>query len=311
MTKNSKGHSKKTRSKPKQTTKKKAATSSGKPIADRVLELAKAASDPTLKDRYDAIMGVSRPVDDVLASYTELLKDGAKIALAGLKNSVVKEGADLKLQVSRVAVQPFSDLDFSVVDARKVSAKYGKDGFDGIGAVRFCPVPDLDTGADMIAMDTVVLYTGDPPPSRPGRHRRRAASGDGVDHAVPGTLNWDDRVAIKAALASILYPPLARLPSGDPFQDEERPFAKGSKQAERALVSLMCRSQLPTKKMLIGFGAGKSVIDWVQGHLKYLVGQRRKGNPAVIHQDLVPAFWLGELRRLEINHLSVPSIRLR
>ena len=45
--------------------KKKASKSSKKPIADRVIEFVKAVDDPTLKDRYDAIMGVGRPVDDV------------------------------------------------------------------------------------------------------------------------------------------------------------------------------------------------------------------------------------------------------
>ncbi|MXO48924.1 hypothetical protein GRI69_11715 [Erythrobacter vulgaris] len=291
--------------------KKKTSTSSKKTISDRVLKFVKSVEDASVKAQYEALMGVGRPVDIALASYTDVLKEGAKVALAGLGTSIVKEGADLKLQVSRIAMRPFADPDFSVVEARKVPAKYGKAGYDGFGSVRFCPVPHPDTGADMIAMDTVVLYSGSPPPSRPVRRRRRAAIGDGVDHAATVTFTLNDLAAVKAALASMFYPPLARLPNGDPFEDEGQHFAQGSKPAERALMALMCRSQLPAKKMLNGFGAGKSVIDGVQGHLKYLVDQRCKGTPSVIHQDLVPPFWFGELHRLGLDHLSVPTIRLR
>ncbi|RXZ64252.1 hypothetical protein [Pelagerythrobacter rhizovicinus] len=290
---------------------KKSRTSSTKPIAERLLQFVEAADDPPLMDRYDALMGVGRPVDDVLASYRDLFKEGAKVGLASIERSMVKEGADLKFQVSRIAIRPFADPDFSIADARKVPAKYGSAGYDGIASVRFCPVPHPDTGADMIAMDTVVLYSGNPPPSRPVRRRRSPAATDGVDHAASVTFNLNDGAAVKAALASIFYPPLAHLPIGDPFEDKDKRFAKGSKQAERALVTLMCRSQLPVKKMLIGFGAGKSIVDGVHGRLEYLLKERCKGTPALVHRDLVPHFWFGELRRLELHHLSVPEIKLR
>ena len=157
----------------------------------------------------------------------------------------------------------------------------------------------------------MTLYTGSPLPTKPVRRRRRAAYGDEIEHAVSVTFNWSDRATVKAALASLFYPPLTRLPIGDPFDDEDQRFAKGSKQAERALVALMCRSQLPSKKMLMGFGAGKSVMDGALGRLDYLVKEQCKGKPAVVHRDLVPHFWFSELRRLELHHLTVPTIRLR
>ncbi|PHR01010.1 MAG: hypothetical protein COB31_09380, partial [Erythrobacter sp.] len=161
-------------------------------ISDRVLKFVKAIEDPLLKDRYDALMGIGGPVEEALSSYSALLKQSAKEALASIENSMVKEGADLKLQVSRVAVQPTSDLDFPVLEARKAIAKYGKAGYDGIGAVRLCPVPDPETGVTMIAMDAVTLYTGSPPASRPVRRRRRASFGDGLEHAASITFNLSD-----------------------------------------------------------------------------------------------------------------------
>ena len=296
---------------PKSTAKKKASTSSKKHIADRVIEFVGAVDDPSLKGRYDALMGVGRPVDDLLASYTELLKESAKVARANIANLVAKEGADLKLQVSRVAVRSFHDLDFSVLEARKEIAKYGKAGYDGVGAVRFCSVPDPETGVAMIAMDAITLYTGSPIPTKPVQRRRRAAYDDGIEHARSVTFNLSDRATVKAAIASLFYPPLTRLPSGDPFDAADHSFAKGSNPTERAFVTLMCRSQLPSKKMLIGFGAGKSVMAGVLERIKFLAGQKCKGTPAVVHLDLVPHFWFDELRRLELHHLSVPTIRLR
>lgn len=295
-------------------TSKKVQTNSSLPklsLFDRILKFADTTEGAAPRAQYEALFAISRPVDDALASNTNLLKEGAKVALAGLENSMLSKGADLKLQISRIKVCLFDDLDFSVLEARKVIGKYGKDGYDGIGAVRFCPVPHPETGATVIAMDAVTLYTGSPSPSRPIRRRRRASFGDEIERASSVTFNLSDRATVKAALASLFYPPLSRLPIRDPFENEGQRFAKGNSQTERALVTLMCRSQLPVKKMLIGFGAGKSVMDGAQSRIEYLLKEKCKGSPEVLHRDLVPHFWFGELRRLGLDHLSVPTIRLR
>ena len=313
MTKKSKPNSKKTDHKDATNPRKKnTSTSSKKPIADRLIELVGTVGDPSLTGKYHSIMGIGRPLEDALASYTPLLKESAKVAVANIANSMVKDGADLHLKVSRVAVRAVSDLDFSVLEARKEIASYGKAGYDGIGAVRFCPVPDFETGATMMAVDAVTLYTGNPSPTAPGRRRRRrAAWGDGIEHAPSDTFHSNDRAMVGKALASIFYPPLTGLPIADPFKNVDQSFAKGCKPSERALVTLMCRSQLPVKKMLLGFGAGKSVLDGVLGRLDYLVKEQCKGKPSVVHRDLVPHFWFNELRRLDLEHLTVPTIRLR
>ena len=280
-----------------------------KTIGERLLKYAGAGDDQRIRERYDALLGTGRPTDDVLASYTHLLKEGAKVAQTSLQNSIAQAGVDLQFQVSRIAIRPLSNLEFSVVDARKAATEYGKSGYDGFASVRFCPVPHPDSGADMIAMDVVALFSGNPLPRMPVRRRRRAAATDGVERSSTVTLSG--KSAAKAALASMFYPPLTRLPKADPLEGEDQVFATESKVAERALVTLMCRSQLTVKKMLIGFGAGKSILDGVQGRLEYLRKERCKGSSEVVHRDLVPHFWFGELRRLELHDLSVPAIRLR
>ena len=108
-----------------------------KAVSDRVLQYANTADHPELMDRYAALLGTVRPVDVALASYTDLLKDGAKGALASLKSSLATESGVLKFQVTRIAVRRIGDPDFSIVDARKVATEYGRMGYDGIAAVRF------------------------------------------------------------------------------------------------------------------------------------------------------------------------------
>lgn len=311
MAKKTKFASKKKGARATKNTKKNAIAFPKNSVADRVLQYVGAADHPDLRNRYSALFGDIRPVDVALASYTDLLKEGAKGALASLSSLMATEGGELKFQVNRIAVGPSAKPDFSVGDARKVAAEYGRAGYDGIAEVRFCPVPDPGTGADMIAMDAVALFTGNPTPTYLGKRRRRTKAADGVQRSAVRAFSLNDEAAVNAALAAIFHPPLTRLPTGDPFEQEGQSFAKGSKQAERALVTLMCRSQLPVKKMLIGFGAGKSIVDGVHGRIEYLLKEQCKGTPPLVHRDLVPHFWFGELRRLELHHLSVPEIKLR
>lgn len=304
-----------TSSKNKKTTekvvKKNARTSAKKPIADRVLQYAHAPEDTELWKRYGALFGTGRPVDVALASHTDLLKQGCDAALRSYLALADTEPFEMKLHINRIAIRPFADLDFSVVDARKIAANYGKVGYDGSAAVRFCPIPDPQTGAGMMALDLVALIHGNPVPIVYSHRRKRPAVYDDVQRACVSTFLSSDEKALKFAYAQMFTPLLTRLPKPDPFDEESEKFAKGCGPSERAFVTQMCRSQLPVKKMLIGIGAGKSVLDGAIGRMDYLIKAACKGTEEVLHRDLVPHFWFDELRRLELDHLSVPKIKLR
>ena len=62
--------------------------------------------------------------------------------------------------------------------------------------------------------------------------------------------------------------------------------------------------------MLIGFGAGKALVSGVSSRIGYLNKEARKGRTEIIHPDLIVHFWFDELRRLGLDHLSVPAIKL-
>ena len=284
---------------------------SKKTAVDRLMVYVKASEGPPLVDQYGALLGTARPVDVPLASHTELLKEGAKEAFHGLGSSIVRDGAEIQFQVSRIAVRRLDDLIFPIVDARKVATEYGKRGYDGIAGVRLSPLPDADTGEAKIALDVVAIYSADPnaPPST--RLRKKQAALGYIQRSGTETFSLNDTRKVKEALAAIFYPPLTRLPPGDDVYDEKRSFAKGSVQGERALVALMCRSQLPISKMLIGFGAGQAVVKSVNAHIDQHMKEACKGKAGVLHRDHVPHFWFDELRRLGLDHLSVPRIKLR
>ena len=278
------------------------------PIAERLMNFAKADEDSGRAKRYEAVLGRDRPVDVPLASYAELFRRGAAVARSNLATSLAPDEGHLKYQVNRVAICSIENVAFSVAEARKVAAKYGREGYDGFAAVRFSPFPDPDTGAEMMAVDVVVLFCGTPERKKTSRRRRPAV--DGVKRSVVKTIAFKDRAAVKAAIAAMFYPPLTRTPSGDPLDVDGVKFRKGSNQLERALVTLMCRSQLPAKKMLVGFGAGKAIVDAAYSWIDYLLKEKNKGMPEFLHRDLVAHFWFDELRRLELHHLSVLKITL-
>ena len=97
MTKKLKPHSKKVDLKGATKPRKKTSTSSKKPIANRLIELIGAVGDTSLNDQYYSMMGIGRPLEDALASYTALLNESAKDARARISSSMVKDGADLHL----------------------------------------------------------------------------------------------------------------------------------------------------------------------------------------------------------------------
>jgi hypothetical protein len=278
------------------------------PIAERLMHFAQAQEDAGRVKRYEAVLGHDRPVDVPLASFSALMREGAAIARSNLSASLAPDDGHLKYQVNRVAICSIEKVAFSVAEARKIATQYGRAGYDGFATVRFSPVPDPDTGAEMMAVDVVVLFCGTPEPKKISRRRRPAV--DGVERSVIETIALSDRAAVKAAIAAMFYPPLTRTPSGDPLDAEGVKFRKGSNQLERALVTLMCRSQLPAKKMLVGFGAGKAIVDAAYSRIDYLLKEKCKGMPEFLHRDLVAHFWFDELRSLELHHLSVPKITL-
>ncbi|GGD64867.1 hypothetical protein GRI62_11715 [Erythrobacter arachoides] len=263
---------------------------------------------PGISEQYQAVLGTGRPVAAPLASYGEMLREGAGIALAGLRNTVPK-GEDLMLQVSRVAIQPFDALNFSLADVRKVAAKYDKEGYDGLAGARFCSVPEVETKIPLMAMDVVALYFGNPPTKIRRGPRRRFVATDSIERSTALTISLNDQRALRAALAAIFYPPLTRTPTGDLLDDNNDRFIKGGSPMERAFVTLMCRSQVSLKKSLIGFGAGKAVVAGAVGHIEHLQRKGCKGRVEVIHRDLVPHFWHSELKRLGFEHLALPMIR--
>ena len=280
------------------------------PIEQRILEYVQVEERPDLADAYRSVMTLDRPVAEALVSNTPLLKEAAKVTLRNLRN-LGGDQDDLNFQIMRVATRPITAPHVSVVEARSLAGKFKKNGNDGLGAVRFCPVYDSGRAEWMIATDFLVLYSGYAPRTLPIRRRSRTSIWERVKQSPVETIARTDKAGLKRVLTAMFHPPLTKVPKHDPLHEVDDTASASGSVMERALVTVMCRSQEPVRKMLIGFGAGDAIVKAVNAHVDYLVKEACKGKDEVLHRDLISHFWFEELRRLGLDHLTVPQIKLR
>ena len=123
-------------------------------------------------------------------------------------------------------------------------------------------------------------------------------------------LDGDDVDEIELTLKSMISPPFHGLPEFSPFTESGARFHSRCESGLRAMITLMCRSQLPLKKMPMGFGGGKRMVKRATADVEDSLKLRCKAGPEIVHQEEIPHFWSSELRRLGWDHTSVPIVKL-
>ena len=284
-----------------------------KPFEQCMIEYVGAAGLPEVSAKYVALCGADRPVAKPLVCDRVLMKEVELGLFRDLRDHLAQSPSDVGLQVTRLGVVPGDAAVISVMDARKPKGLYERAKVDGIAVVRFCAVPQTDAFVPGIAVDLVTIVFGQDVKSKLATAAARSRGPDGFGRSPYQWFEGDDEDYIddvEMALTNAFSPPFHGLPRWDPFGDLGAQFDAQCVTGLRATITLMCRSQLPLKKALIGFGGGKRMVKRTLTDVDDSLKSRCKAGPAIVHQDEIPHFWSAELRRLGWGHISVPIVKL-
>lgn len=281
---------------------------------ERTIRAVKASDSTELQSQYGALLGLARPPEEVMVCNEPILKALVRGVAQAAKAHASDAVCPIGLQIVRVAVSPGSEAKIDVVAARKCVALYKKMSPDVICAVRVCPIPSLsDPYKFDMATDLAVLFFGNEVGSPFRRSIRRSRAYREVRQSDIRWVDVNDKTVLRSAVKELLMPPYMALPAVSLFDDPPKSveWAEDSNKGLRRLVTLMCRSQLPLKRMVHATGAGKHVVAGPMTAAEHALKQQCKTAPAVLHRDEIPHFWFAELRRLGFDDISVPFMKLR
>lgn len=279
-------------------------------IEDRIIRYARAEGLDDVSDAYNALMGHKRPVDQAICSNVNLLAACQESIVDTFLCKLGSDATEVGVQVTRVSMVSANRALIDVPEARKAAQVYKRAKVDGVAGVRLCAVPDPETGDVIIATDVVALFGGNGVRTKVSNALQRARMPLGMGRSDIEWLSRDDPHAVSAAFKSIFGAPWTQLPNTDPFFNPRAAFNEASPSGLRALITLMCRSQLTLRRMLIYFGDAKPICTGAIGTVEHALMTQCKGDPEILHRDVIPHFWFDELKRLGLDRMSVPAIKL-
>lgn len=279
-------------------------------IASRLIRYVEATDLPEIAVKYEASLGYARPVRLALASdlvACNVLKDGLS---AEVRDRLAKTPTGFGLQVARAGVVSGSAARISLQGILKAKKLYERAGIDGFSGVRLCAVPLEDPTHMGIALDLVTFMIG--------TESDRLVYASTVRSRTPEafaktSIQWwepDDLEGLDVALNRMFCAPFNRLPDCDQTLGEGCDFDPRSESGLRALIVLMCRSQVQLSKMMVGYGSGKAMLSRAFTNVKSAMAERCKAASEILSDEEIIHFWFAELRRLELDDISVPIIRL-
>lgn len=287
----------------------KAASATKKSFEQGLIESVNASGSPELSAKYAALCGAARPVAKPLVCDRGLMKAVELDIGRDLQSLLAESPSDVGLQTTRIGVVSGAHAVISVMEMRKAKALYEKAKVDGIATVRFCAIPGADPAWPDIALDLVTTIWGTDAESKLASAASRSRGPDSyqrsrTDWDEPDEIDWD------MALGGMFSPPFHSLPQWDPLRDRTAEFDRRCDTGKRAAITLMCRSQLPLRKALLGFGGGKRIVKRALANVDESLKARCKAGPAILDENEIPHFWFSELRRQGWDNISVPIVKL-
>lgn len=285
-----------------------------KSVRDRIHEFARTTETPDVAAMYDAILGFERPLDDLVVINQPALGVTRRLVVSDLEAYLNAQPSRVGREVTRIAITPGSNADISIPDVRKAAALYKRAGVDAISTVRFRPVPDEDDpNGFRFVVELVTLVFGDRAEGKLSAKRLRRRRGSGF--ALPNT-QWTephDTEAIRAAVRGLFSPNYTGVPVGNSSTDPAAPptWSDEAERNRRAYVTMMAMAQLPLKYMLVLNGAGGPILARALAEAQHSLREACKAAPPVIHRDGVAHFFFAELRRLGLEDIAVPLVKLR
>lgn len=269
------------------------------------------AADPThpeIAAFYEAVLGIARPVSQALSSDVSAVEACSASINAQLRRAF-REGGEYAVEVTRIGTAPLENVRFDISEARKAATLYSKAGVDVVAGLRLCPAIDPEIGACM-ALDQIAIIGGRDAKIKLDDAFMRSRKRDAYRRSPAVWSPIGRRALMRDSLTALFRPPWHRLPEGDPFYDPDLVFSDDWDPGRRALMTLMSRSQLPLRNMLVGFGAGKPIVSAAIGSVEHLLKGRCRAGPEIVHRDEIAHRWFDELRRRGLDDISVPVLLL-
>ena len=278
-------------------------------VSSRLITYGGALASPERVERYEALCGAARPVMKAIASDCVAMDELKNAIAADIRKQFAGIPTRIGIHVARLGVFNGAAVDVSLDEVKKGGLLYKNAGVDGISTIRFCSVPQDDPAVTGIAIDLITLVWGDNADRLvfASTHRKR-----GPDFFSRAPMQWwepDDPDGLDLALDMMFSPPFDGLPFLDPTNGELVRFDAQSDRGLRELLTLMCRSQVQISKMMVGYRSGKGIIKRALIRVDELMVRRCKSVREILTQEEIPHFWFAEVRRLELNHISVPIVK--
>ncbi len=278
-----------------------------------IFTFARADELPAITQKYEAILGSSRPVDSMVCSNQPLLNGMRKQVSVAFMKHLEAHPRPVGLQVIQAAVTPGSSAEVSIAAVRKAAALFKAAKVDVIGVVKLVPVPDtVDPSGFAIAARLEVLVFGENAQQKLEAKSRKTRATPGVRRSAVQWIANDNIKAIKKAVGQIMRPTY-NLQIENVFEDlpPTRDWSKPSNRNLRAFVVQMALAQLPVSKMLVLHGVAGPIFAQANAEAKLSLKAACGKSPPVIHSDGIPHFFFSELRRLGLDNINVPLVMLR
>jgi hypothetical protein len=289
------------------------------PLVDKVrtgkalrnlLKFAKVGDDDDLECRYASVVGCNSIGSLLSSNFVEQshVRDDAS---AGLKRIRKEPDMQMAVQIERFHIVPASRVDVSIPQLKSMSRVYTRAGVSSISSLDFVevPVPHDPLGFGFELVVASVLFGSDIQRDIGLTRRLQKQRNSGSME-----IDWIDarkKLQVEEAVARVLDPPLV----GGPASRRAAELAgiddwmKGARL--RAFIKLQMLSMLPLKKRLAAAGRGTQILEPALKAAEVRVKAAAKLERPVIHDDAMLHFWFEELRRLKLDDVRLPLIRLR
>lgn len=287
-----------------------------KSTIDRIVEFARIDEDANARAVYPAIIGKQGSITDLAIANVGQMELTKQAVAAALIARIGETDDEWGVRSTLIEVVPGSKVEVDVPKCRKPWRFYAKANVDAVISIIAAPIPlPSDTTGIGVAVAVHALVFGPNARASIQLADSKARMRGGGSSSLSSTIWYEtnDEEALKKALRDMFRPSWIDLPLLENALETEVPdgWNKASSRRLRGLLTLMTRSMLPAKKALGFVGEGKSVVVGALTAAEVGMKKARRTSPPPVHPDGLPHFWFGELRRLGLDNIAVPLIKLR
>lgn len=287
-----------------------------KSVVERILEFGQVGENLHASSVCHAILGDAGSIVDMSLANQAQMSGILSMAQESVCRYLGENELEWGVQRTRFGVVSGSSAEIDVPRIRKASRFYALAGVDAIVMVVPGPVPlESDRSGFGIALDAYTFVFGPDARSRIHRAEVKSRAHRTASHSRH-PMRWyeaSEQDALKTELTNMFRPSLIKVPTVDGDKESALPEDWNSRQSRqlRGYVTLMMRSMQPLKKSVVLIGEGRTLMVGAIAQAEENMKKARRGSEPAVHPDGLPHFWFQQLRRLGLDNISVPLIKLR